>query len=236
MTERSQAQLLRDSATLSIGRSTMRWTGTALELVIDEICAPIPRRVRGTILLMPKALGERTFLLDTNARHNWTPFAPVARVELRLSEPDIRWSGMGYFDANRGSEPLENAFSNWTWSRASLVGSTTVLYDINARESPVRSLALRFSATGKVVDIDLPPLAKLPNSGWGIARHTRADADQNVRVVKTLENAPFYSRTLLNSCVSGTRALAIHESLNLDRFRSRWVQCLLPFRMPRVTF
>jgi len=25
----------------------------------------------------------------------------------------------------------------------------------------------------------------------------------------------------------------MHESLDLDRFRSRWVQSLLPFRMPR---
>jgi carotenoid 1,2-hydratase len=26
---------------------------------------------------------------------------------------------------------------------------------------------------------------------------------------------------------------AVHESLSLDRFRSRWVQYLLPYRMPR---
>ncbi|HBM14153.1 MAG TPA: carotenoid 1,2-hydratase, partial [Rhodospirillaceae bacterium] len=25
----------------------------------------------------------------------------------------------------------------------------------------------------------------------------------------------------------------VHESLNLDRFNKRWVQVLLPFRMPR---
>jgi carotenoid 1,2-hydratase len=27
---------------------------------------------------------------------------------------------------------------------------------------------------------------------------------------------------------------AMHESLSLDRFRKRWVQSLLRFRMPRV--
>ena len=31
----------------------------------------------------------------------------------------------------------------------------------------------------------------------------------------------------------GSDALAVHESLDLDRFSRRWVQCLLPFRMPR---
>jgi carotenoid 1,2-hydratase len=57
-----------------------------------------------------------------------------------------------------------------------------------------------------------------------------------VRIVKTLENAPFYSRTLLDACLLGERRPAIHESLDLNRFRSRWVQCLLPFRMPRIAF
>jgi hypothetical protein len=27
--------------------------------------------------------------------------------------------------------------------------------------------------------------------------------------------------------------MTVHESLDLDRFRRPWVQCLLPFRMPR---
>jgi carotenoid 1,2-hydratase len=27
----------------------------------------------------------------------------------------------------------------------------------------------------------------------------------------------------------------MHESLSLDRFASRWVQAMLPFRMPRRT-
>jgi carotenoid 1,2-hydratase len=27
---------------------------------------------------------------------------------------------------------------------------------------------------------------------------------------------------------------AVHESLSLDRFQARWVQAMLPFRMPRT--
>jgi carotenoid 1,2-hydratase len=53
------------------------------------------------------------------------------------------------------------------------------------------------------------------------------------RIVRTLEDAPFYSRSLLDTRLLGSSAPAIHESLDLDRFRARWVQCLLPFRMPR---
>jgi carotenoid 1,2-hydratase len=52
-------------------------------------------------------------------------------------------------------------------------------------------------------------------------------------VVRTLVDAPFYARALLSTRIAGQAVTAVHESLNLDRFRSRWVQSLLPFRMPR---
>jgi carotenoid 1,2-hydratase len=69
---------------------------------------------------------------------------------------------------------------------------------------------------------------------WRLPRHTRADSGRDVRVLRTLEDGPFYSRSLLETQLLGVPAHAIHESLSLDRFRSRWVQCLLPFRMPRI--
>ena len=46
----------------------------------------------------------------------------------------------------------------------------------------------------------------------------------------TLEDTPFYARSVL---VNGSD-LTMHESLSLDRFRSPWVQVMLPFRMPRT--
>jgi carotenoid 1,2-hydratase len=54
-------------------------------------------------------------------------------------------------------------------------------------------------------------------------------------VVQTLEDAPFYARSVVASQLQGESVNAVHESLSLDRFRSGWVQVLLPFRMPRVT-
>jgi carotenoid 1,2-hydratase len=52
-------------------------------------------------------------------------------------------------------------------------------------------------------------------------------------VTRTLEDTPFYARSLVRKRLLGSNALAVHESLDLDRFRQPWVQCLLPFRMPR---
>jgi carotenoid 1,2-hydratase len=53
--------------------------------------------------------------------------------------------------------------------------------------------------------------------------------------VRTAEDAPFYARSLLDSKLLGEPVSAVHESLSLDRFNARWVQLLLPFRMPRST-
>jgi carotenoid 1,2-hydratase len=234
MTERGHQSLRRSASVLSIGPSHMRWTGNALEMQVDEICAPVPRRVRGKIRLFPDALGDRSFMLDSKGRHRWTPYAPCSRVEVVLSHPDLRWSGNGYFDANFGTAPLEADFQEWTWSRASGPHGTTVLYDVTERDASHHSLALRFSDAGRVESIEPPARVELPKSKWGVARHTRADPGCAPRIIQTLEDAPFYNRTLLDASVSGAQVPAIHESLDLNRFNSRWVQCLLPFRMPRM--
>jgi carotenoid 1,2-hydratase len=53
-------------------------------------------------------------------------------------------------------------------------------------------------------------------------------------LVETLEDAPFYARSLLTTRLAGTPAQTFHESLSLDRFSRGWVRMLLPFRMPRL--
>jgi carotenoid 1,2-hydratase len=236
MTERGAAQVLREPARLVIGPSDLHWDGKVLEIYIDERCAPIPRRLRGKIRLHPGAWPAQSFALDAASLHRWTPYAPCARVELAFTEPDLRWSGAGYFDSNRGAEPLESTFTDWTWSRSSASDNTIVLYDVGARSGARSSFAFQFTARGDPQPMAPPPLLCLPTTGWGVRRNTRADAGFGARVIDTLENAPFYSRSLLETHLGGVFRPAIHESLNLDRFRSRWVQCLLPFRMPRIAF
>jgi carotenoid 1,2-hydratase len=145
-------------------------------------------------------------------------------------------------DLNAGAEPLEDAFRAWTWSRASLPGggavpaSTVVLYDVIPRAAPPHSLALQFAPDGTARSVEPPPVIGLPATGWRVARETRADTAHGARVVRTLEDAPFYSRSQLDTHLLGRAAPAIHESLDLNRFRSTWVQWLLPFRMPRRVF
>jgi carotenoid 1,2-hydratase len=235
MTERGMRQVERERSMLWIGPSTMCWTGEALHITIDEICAPLPRRLRGAIRLIPAALCERSFTLESSGSHSWSPIAPCARIEVQLSDPALCWRGSGYLDSNSGAGSLEDAFEAWSWSRTGAADRTLVLYDCKPRGSDARSLALEFDRHGTVRDLELPPVAALPSTGWRLPRRTRAQPAEEVRVVRTLEDGPFYSRSQLETHAFGSRMPAIHESLSLDRFRSRWVQCLLPFRMPRLS-
>jgi carotenoid 1,2-hydratase len=235
MTERGRARVARSAETLAIGRSQLSWDGTALKIHIDEIAAPIPRRVRGVVTLHPRTLSRFTTTLDTQARHRWGPIAPSARVEVAMADPDLSWSGSGYLDSNSGEEPLEECFSGWTWSRADLGRQGSVLlYDIAERSGRERTLALRFDRSGMVDSIEPPPPRKLPGTAWGIERATRADPHAAVQVLETLESGPFYARSRLLTGVLGRTVEAMHESLSLERFRQFWVRSMLPFRMPRA--
>ena len=234
LTERNGKALNRGRAHLGIGPSTLVWDGNVLTVQIDEVTAPFPSRLRGTVRVHPAALPGRSFALDAAGRHRWTPISPCARVEVALERPALRWSGAAYFDANAGSEPLEAGFRSWDWSRAGLRNETAVLYDAVRRDGSTRLLALRFGPAGGVESFEPPPTVILPQTTWRVARGTRADAGHGAAVAETLEDTPFYARSLLRTHLLGQAATAVHESLSLDRFRALWVQALLPFRMPRV--
>jgi len=234
MTERSGAQVHRGRSSLIIGPSLLAWDGDALTIRIEEITAPIPLALRGVVRIYPKAITNRTFLLDSHGRHRWWPIAPSAHVQVAMERPTMRWQGTGYLDTNAGDEPLEDAFEAWHWSRADLRPGTGVFYDVVPRSGVAKPIALHVSPAGEVEETIPPPLAELPATRWKIARQTRAEPDVPVRVLKTLENTPFYARSLLSTNVRGRPATAMQESLSLDRFRRGWVQAMLPFRMPRA--
>jgi carotenoid 1,2-hydratase len=223
----------RDERTFEIGPSAVTWDGNAYTVHIDEITNPLPTRIRGTVKLTPQALVDGDFALDTAGCHRWRPIAPCANVEVNLSHPNLKWSGSGYLDMNTGSAPLERDFVDWSWSRAALKQGSAILYDVTRRDGTDLSVAIRVDPSGRVEDVEPPPRAELPASFWRVARETRADAGKGATVTQTFEDGPFYARSLLSTHILGERVPAVHESLSLDRFGARWVQFLLPFKMPR---
>lgn len=234
MTERGAGALHRDAAQLQIGRSSLQWRGDTLHARIDEISVPWPRRVRGDILLHLPAWQPQWHALDTAGRHRWWPIAPRAEVEVAFDQPGLRWRGHGYLDSNRGDEPLEDAFVRWHWSRAPLVGGrAAVLYDALRRDGSSAALALRFDRHGEPQAIERPPGSLLPAGAWGVPRATASDTALPAHSHRVLEDGPFYVRSLVGASWLGEPVRAMHESLDLDRFRQPVVQAMLPFRMPR---
>jgi carotenoid 1,2-hydratase len=234
LTERGRGAVQRSPTRFSVGPSSLTWEGGVLTIAVDETTVPLPSRVRGRVRVTPVVRVGEVFTLDAHGRHRWRPIAPRARVEVEFTQPRVRWQGDAYLDSNAGDRPLETDFASWDWSRASLPdGGTAVLYDVVPRTSEAMSLALRIAASGAVERFAAPPRATLPGTLWRVARGTRAEAPHGARVQRTLEDTPFYARSVVTSQLLGTPVTAMHESLSLDRFRSPWVQLLLPFRMPR---
>lgn len=232
MTERGRARLWRDASHLGIGPSALTWTGRTLVVDIDEVAVPFPRRVRGRIELTPNALTAQAYALDPSGRHAWSPLVPQARVRVFMQQPDWQFDGHGYLDCNWGCEPLEAAFSSWTWSRTPFGAATLLQYDARLRDESRRSLALAVDAHGSVEPVELPAPVPLPSTAWRLSRTTRSEGLP--RVVRALEDGPFYARASLESRWRGATAVGMHEVLSLDRFRKRLVQAMLPFRMPRA--
>jgi carotenoid 1,2-hydratase len=238
MTERGRDAVHRDAQRLAIGPSALNWDRDVLTITIDEVTAPIPSKIRGVVRVFPRFLSVLDFRLDQNGDHLWRPIAPSARVEVELTRPAVKWSGNGYLDANCGAGPLEDNFVHWHWSRVTVGDGAAILYDVARREGEALNLALRFDPSGAAQNFQPPPTVKLAPTSWRIARTTRSEptsgAPAAAAVLRTLEDAPFYARSLVSTRLFGDAVISMHETLSLDRFALRWVKSLLPFKMPRA--
>ena len=233
MTERGASALDRAPTHLRVGPSGWTWSDGRLSIDIDEWTVPVPRRLRGRITIDLGPVFHGIWLLDPAGRHVWRPIAPCARAEVEFDQPGVRWKGRAYMDMNAGDEPLEAGFRHWNWSREHRDGKTRILYHVSPRAGSPMGLALDYGANGICAPFDPAPAVGLPATGWRVARETRTAAERPARVLRTLEDTPFYSRSLLALGSGASETRSMHESVDFDRFRSRWVQALLPFRMPR---
>jgi carotenoid 1,2-hydratase len=236
MTERGASDTQQSRDSLNIGPSAMRWERDRLVIDIEErdirLGIPWRRRVKGQIILHPEMLNQRSFKLDPEGRHHWQAIAPRARIEVKMDAPDITWNGSAYLDSNHGSEPIEDGFHSWHWSRAHFGKQVAVIYEGQRRNGSHFGSALRFDATGTPHEEELPLVAPLPPTLWGMKRQTRADRG-HASVIKTWEDSPFYARTTLSARLFGEPVVAVQESISLNRLINPVVQFMLPYKMPR---
>ncbi|MEM8768642.1 MAG: carotenoid 1,2-hydratase [Pseudomonadota bacterium] len=235
MTERGRTSLGRDQQSLRVGPSAMSWDGDRLAIDVEEVTVPIPRKLKGRILLYPEQLNTQSFSIDGVGVHRWQPISPRCRVEVDFDAPELSWQGCGYLDSNRGDEPLEKAFRQWWWSRTHLAEGTLINYETEDREGAKHCLSILAPKDPNLGFQEQPAgrATSLPRTGWRVARPIRSSGG-DIRVLRTLEDTPFYSRSVVSVEGAEGDQRGVHESLDLNRFRSPIVQAMLPFRMPRL--
>jgi carotenoid 1,2-hydratase len=233
--ERSVSSLDRAASGVQIGTSSMRWDGDRLVVDVDERATPFGRRVLGKVVLHPEAHSGLELDIDERGAHRWWPVAPLARIEVDLSMPGVRFSGHGYHDANAGASALESTFESWSWSRARAPEGALLTYDVACSSGAERALAFKVSPRGELEELGRSWRTPLARTGWGLDRHARVDAGHPGRVVRSLEDGPFYARALVETYLGGRPVVAMHETLAAHRLRRRWVRFFTKFRMRQPT-
>jgi carotenoid 1,2-hydratase len=211
----------------------MRWVGGKLVIIVDEVSSlPLVSRLRGTITLTPSAITGAEVSLTPDNRHLWRPFAPIARIEVDLTQGH-QWHGHGYFDANFGTAALEADFQYWTWGRFPLKDRTACFYDATRMDGSKLALGVEVTPDGQVYEITPPPLLPVKRTAWLLRRETRGDAGTRPRQVLPMLDAPFYSRSVVETRIDGEVSQGVHEALDLTRFRKPWLKYMLAVRVPR---
>ncbi|SDZ48323.1 carotenoid 1,2-hydratase [Jannaschia faecimaris] len=234
MTDRGRDALRTTTDSLRIGPSQMQWTGSELRIDINEIASPpLVSRIRGRIVLTPRAITEVELPLTEDGAHVWRPFAPVSRIRVDLDAPGWQFSGHGYFDANFGTRPLEHDFSYWTWGRFPTKAGAACFYDAIRRDGTSLEAALTFDTKGQSRTVAAPPRTAFRRSNWLLRRETRADPGTMPRQVKAMLDAPFYNRAVVETVIAGETVQGVHEALDLDRYASKVLKPMLAVRVPR---
>jgi len=235
MTERSELGVHREAQRFKLKNSSVCVTKQSLTYSIDEWSVPIPQQIRGTISIDLPNSEPAAIAIDSKKEHFWQALAPQTRITVELEKPALSWSGTAYVDSNTGVRALEDTFLNWHWSRAHLRdGSTVVQYDTTECDGAKSTNTWQIKQSSMDNVHALTASTILPKTPiWRIHRSTRTEQHSTIEDFQTLEDTPFYARSRYRTMIAQQEAICMHESLDLKRFSSRWVQCLLPFRMPR---
>ncbi len=234
MTDRGRTALRQTATSFTVGPSSLTWTGDELVIDINEVSAPpVISRVRGQVRVRPKAVTEVELALTPDGAHIWRPFAPISDISVDLEAEGWQWSGHGYFDSNFGTRALEEDFSFWTWGRYPTQAGAVCIYDAERRDGTTLESAIAFSPQGEAWHTQAPPRVRFKRSLWQVRRETRADAGTAPKQVLPMLDAPFYSRSAVETTLNGERVTGVHEALDLNRFASPFLKPMLAVRVPR---
>jgi len=230
LTEARAESVERSADSFALSSSRIQREGDSLLVHLDERTAPWGRPLRGRVRIDIEHGAPGPYRLDQAGDHHWWPIGARASAEVELDTPAVRFRGSAYHDCNFGQVPLEQTFESWNWSRANVGGDVYILYDVQEHDAAGAPLGLRLRPEG-VEALSTNVAARLPRGFWGMEGSTRAHGQ--TQVIRTLEDTPFYTRSLLQTSFDGQDCVAMHESLSMTKFVKPWVQFLLPFRIRR---
>lgn len=231
MTERGTRTAERSATRFILGPSDIRLDDRNMTITIRERTTPFFSKMVGEVTLTPITFTQHEVGLDPDNEHHWRPVAPLAHIDVRFDEPRLAWSGHAYHDMNWGSRPLESTFKSWFWSRATSSHGAHIIYDKTLIDGTRSGFALDISELGKVTERTIPAEIELGRTFWRMKRPARLEHGPNR--VTLFEDSPFYTRSLVETRINDEPVMAFHESLSLARFKTPWMQMMLPFRMPR---
>lgn len=229
-TEARPGTIDRSAHVFALSGSRLERSAGALVVHLDERTAPWGRPLRGRVRVELEDGAPAPLALDHAREHQWWPVGAKAKAEVELDAPAVRFRGSAYHDCNFGSVPLEDTFASWNWSRTEVGDDVCIVYDVCERDGTAAPMGLRI-APGGVEPLRAEIPNALPRGSWGVERATRCHGEASV--VRTLEDTPFYTRSLLRTTFDGRPTVTMHESLSMTRFVRPWVQFLLPFRLRR---
>lgn len=234
MTDRGTSALRTSADKFTVGPSSMTWTGSQLVIDINEISSlPLISRMRGQITVCPSAVTNVELPLTPDGAHVWRPFAPVSQINVDLEAKGWQFTGHGYFDSNFGTRPLETDFSTWTWGRYPTKDGATCFYDATRRDGTSLEAAVAFGEDGAAKTINAPPRTAFKRTLWALRRETRADPGITPRQTHAMLDAPFYSRSVVETQINGEVTQGVHETLDLNRYANPLLKPMLAVRVPR---
>ena len=153
--------------------------------------------MRGTVRLHPRPSPTTAFDAGRAGRHRWWPIAPLARVEVELERPALRWCGTGYLDTNAGDEPLEARLHHMGLvprqpAPRALPSSTTS----RRRDGSERALALRCRPDGSGRASRRRCRRQPARTAVARAPPHAGRGRPAASVRQTLEDTPFYARSV----------------------------------------
>ena len=118
--------------------------------------------------------------------------------------------------------------------RGTVVLTPAAITGVEVRLTPEGTYLWRpFAPNGTAAAMEPPPLTARSRTLWALGRETRADPCTRPRQVMAMLDAPFNSRSLVETRLNGETTTGVHEALDLNRFASPFLKPLLALRVPR---